>query len=341
MQEVFLIDTIIINKNEINIASDIIKGGGIVVFPTETVYGLGANALSENAVAKIFQAKKRPQDNPLIVHISSINDIENLTSDFNENAKIIAQAFMPGPITIVLKKSNIVPYCVSAGLDTVGIRFPKNDIARELITRSNTPIAAPSANISGQVSGTTFVAVKNELFGLVDAIIDGGDCEFGIESTVIDLTKEAPVILRPGSITLEMLQEKLPNTILHPSLTLDIKVDNPASPGMKYKHYSPNAKVILLYGKIENIVNKFKNNIKDEECIFMFSEYINMLPKNVYNIGSINNLNEMTHLIFSLLKKADTDGYNTIYIPAVEETGVGLSIMNRLKKSSGGARWNL
>lgn len=341
MREVFQINTIVVNFKNLYLASDIIKNGGTVVFPTETVYGLGANALSETAVAKIFKAKNRPQDNPLIVHICDIAQINKLTSDFNLNAKIIAESFMPGAITIVLKKSDIIPNCVSAGLETVGIRFPKNEIARELITLSGTPIAAPSANISGQVSGTTFDDVKNELFGLVDAIVEGDDCEFGIESTVIDLTKEIPVILRPGSITLEMIREKLPQTILHPSLISDIKVENPSSPGMKYKHYSPKAKVILVYGEIEKIANELPKSIKDDECIFMFSEYINNFNKNVFDIGKKDNLNEMAKLIFSFLKKADKLKYNTIYIPAVQETGVGLSIMNRLKKASGGATWNL
>jgi L-threonylcarbamoyladenylate synthase len=275
------------------------------------------------------------------VHIANICDINNLTSDFNENAKIIAENFMPGAITIVLKKRDNIPNSVSAGLDTIGIRCPKNEIARQLITLSETPIAAPSANISGQVSGTTFLAVKNELFGLVDAIIEGGDCEFGIESTVIDLTKEVPIILRPGSITLEMIKETLPQTILHPSLISNENVENPSSPGMKYKHYSPKAKVVLVYGEIENIADEFSKNIKENECIFMFSEFLNKFSKNAYSIGSIHNLNEMAKLIFSLLKKADADKYKTIYIPAVKEIGIGLSIMNRLKKASGGASWNL
>ena len=325
------IDTVFVKRDKLHIAADIIKNDGIVVFPTETVYGLGANAFSQKAVEKIFIAKNRPQDNPLIVHISSLSEIDELTVDFTENAKILAEYFMPGPITLILKKNAKIPETVTAGHSTVGIRFPKNKLANEFIKLSALPIAAPSANISGNVSGTSYNSVKNELFGHVDCIIEGDDCDYGIESTVIDVSCETPVILRPGSITYEMIKEKLPMTILHPTLLNDdLFLEKPASPGMKYKHYSPNAKVILVYGNITDL------KIKSGECLFLFSEDIDKAYKNVYNIGSKSDLNQMAKHIFSKMKQADIDGFSTIYIPAVPETGIGFSIMNRLKKSSGG-----
>ena len=323
--------TVFIKKDELNIAADIIKNGGTVVFPTETVYGLGANAFSESAVNKIFAAKGRPQDNPLIVHISDISEIDSLTADFTENAKILAKSFMPGPITLLLEKNPIIPSVVTAGLSTVGIRFPKNEIANELIKLSGIPIAAPSANISGNVSGTTYFSVKSELDGLVDCIIEGDDCDFGIESTVIDVSCETPVILRPGSITYEMIKEKLPATVLHESLTnSSSNIEKPASPGMKYKHYSPKASVVIVYGDICNL------ELKSGECLLCFAENLDKYPKNTYNIGLRADLNQMARLMFAKMRQADIDGFSKIYVPAVSEEGIGFSIMDRLKKSSGG-----
>ena len=325
------IDTILIKKDKLHIAADIIKTGGTVVFPTETVYGIGANALSGAAVEKIFTAKNRPEDNPLIVHISDLSEIEALTIDFTENAKILAKSFMPGPITLLLKKSEKIPSAVTAGLSTVGIRFPKNEIANELIRLSGLPIAAPSANISGELSGTTYNAVKAGLSGRVDCIIEGDDCDCGIESTVINVSCETPVILRPGSITYEMIKEELPSVTFHPSLLSDeLFLEKPASPGMKYKHYAPKAKVVLVYGDIGNL------KIKTGECVICFQEDIDKFEKNVYNVGSKNDLTEMARLIFEKMRQADTQSYSTIYVPAVAESGIGFSIMNRLKKSSGG-----
>ena len=325
-----------INIKEIAELGRILTDGGLVCFPTETVYGLGANAFSSDAVSNIFKAKGRPSDNPLIVHVSSLSMIEEVSSDFNETAKTIASHFMPGPITLVLKKSDCICDAVSAGLSTVGVRFPKHPVAQELITKSGTPIAAPSANISGSVSATTFSDVYRDLNGRVAGIVQGDDCEFGIESTVLDVTGDTPVILRPGSVTLEMLQAVIPTTRLHPSLVAGTKVEKPASPGMKYTHYSPKAEVFLVTGEMNNIISHFENHLKDSECLFLFLEEYDSFSKNKMCLGTKSDLNQMAHLIFRLLKQADLDGYQTIYIPAVAEEGVGLSVMNRLKKSSGG-----
>lgn len=329
-------ETIVIQTNTLDEAAALIQKGETVVFPTETVYGLGANALNPDAVLKIFQAKNRPADNPLIVHVSSLSMIEEVSSDFNDMAKTIAKHFMPGPITLVLKKADCIPNVVSAGLSTVGVRFPKHPVARELITKAGTPIAAPSANISGSVSATTFSDVYRDLNGRVGGIVQGDDCEFGIESTVLDVTGEVPVILRPGSVTLEMLQQVIPETRLHPSLVVGTKVNKPASPGMKYTHYSPKADVYLVYGEMRTIISHFETNLKETECLFVFSEEYDSFCKNKMCLGTKTDLSQMAHRMFRLLKQADMDGYQTIYIPAVAEEGIGLSVMNRLKKSSGG-----
>ncbi len=328
--------TKLFSSSSLQEAADLIHMGETVVFPTETVYGLGADAFNPQAVLKIFKAKNRPADNPLIAHVSSLDMIDSLTCDFNPTAQKIAAAFMPGPITLVLKKNKNVPDAVTAGLSTVGVRFPKNEIARAFISFCNTPIAAPSANISGTVSATTFEDVRRELSGRVGGIIAGDDCEFGIESTVVDVTGDAPVILRPGSITLEMLQEILPQTKLHPSLIAETKVDKPASPGMKYVHYSPKAEVVLVYGESEKIVPYFEEHLQSSECLFLFQQEWEQFSKNKMSLGSASDLKEMAHRIFKQLKQVDLLGYKRVYIPAVEETGIGLSVMNRLKKSSGG-----
>ncbi len=328
--------TKIIAPDQLNLGAELIQKGETVVFPTETVYGLGADAMNPKAVANIFKAKNRPADNPLIVHVSSFDMISCVVEEFPPMAKQIAEAFMPGPITLVMKKSARIPDIVSAGLPTVGVRFPKHPVARELIERANTPIAAPSANLSGTVSATTFHDVRCQLEGRVSGIIAGDDCEFGIESTVVLVTGESPVILRPGSVTLEMLRVVIPNTRLHPSLLSDKTEETPASPGMKYTHYSPNAEVILVYCQKRDFLSYFKEHLKEEECVFLFCEEYDRFCGNKMCLGSQEDLNQMAHVIFRLLKEVDAKGYRTVYIPAVEETGIGLSIMNRLKKSSGG-----
>ncbi len=334
-------ETKIITRDRLFEAAEILKNNGTVVFPTETVYGLGANAMNDEAVKKIFEAKGRPQDNPLIIHIKDVGDIETLTTDFNPLAKKLAQSFMPGPITLILKKTENIPLSVSAGLDTVGIRCPSNKIARELISLCGFPLAAPSANISGSVSATSFSDVKNELLGRVDGIIEGDECDFGIESTVIDATKKIPVILRPGSITFEMIKKVIPDVLLHPSLLSGKLEEKPASPGMKYKHYAPKAEVYMVYGDYMKITENFLEKNEENSCLFMFSEplkakKLDKIPKNVYDIGSENNLEIMAKRIFAYLKKADYDGFEKIYIPAVKEENIGFSVMNRLKKSCGG-----
>ena len=253
--------TLLLNKNEIDIAADIIKNGGIVAMPTETVYGLAADALNGEAVAKIFKAKGRPMDNPLIVHISDIKQIDMLVSEFPDKAKKLAEKFWPGPLTIVLPKSDIIPDEVSAGLSTVAIRFPSHPVAHELIAKSS-PIAAPSANLSGSPSPTTVRHVLADMDGRIDAIVDGGDCEVGVESTVITLAEDVPTLLRPGGVTLEQLRAEIGEVKVHPAVLKSLgKGMKASSPGMKYKHYSPKAEVILLRGSEQGFceyISKFR-----------------------------------------------------------------------------------
>ena len=239
-------------------AAEILKNGGLVGIPTETVYGLAADALNGQAVSKIFKAKGRPSDNPLIVHISDFEDIKkyNLVKEIPEKAKALAEAFWPGPLTIIMKKSDIIPLEVSAGLDTVAIRLPSHSTAREIIRYADTPLAAPSANLSGSPSPTTAAHVINDLNGRIEAVVDGGDCEVGLESTVITLVGDVPKVLRPGGITFAQLKSVLGEVTIDDAV-LNKLADGAeaASPGMKYKHYSPKANVVLLKCGDNSILN--------------------------------------------------------------------------------------
>jgi L-threonylcarbamoyladenylate synthase len=242
----FIVETQILSKRKIKKAAEIIKNNGTVIFPTETVYGLGANALSEDAVKKIFVAKGRPSDNPLIVHISDFNDIYNFVEQVPQNAQKLAKAYWPGPMTLVMKKKENIPDVVSAGLDTVGVRLPKSKIARKLIKLSGCPIAAPSANLSGSPSPTTVEHVLNDMNGRVDAIIKGRDSKVGVESTVIDVTGDIPVILRPGGVTATMIKKVCGDVKVAKGVDGVTNEEKPKSPGMKYKHYAPKCEILLI-----------------------------------------------------------------------------------------------
>ena len=244
-------------------AAEFIKNGGLVAFPTETVYGLGGDGLNSEAASKIYKAKGRPSDNPLILHINDQKMLHKIVNDVNSMAKKIMTAFCPGPITLILPKSDIVPSSVTGGLDTVAVRMPDNDIARELIRLSNTPIAAPSANISGRPSPTTAQAVYNDLHDRIDMILDGGACHFGVESTIVDCTEDVPIILRPGAITKEMLEELFPVVKIDRAIVGDNVV--PKAPGMKYKHYAPKANMILFEGSSAKMVEAIASKMADYE----------------------------------------------------------------------------
>ena len=243
-----------INDKDISTAAQILKNGGVVAIPTETVYGLAANALDTNAVKKIFEAKGRPQDNPLIVHISQIDEIYDLVTDVPEIAKKLSDAFWPGPLTMVLPKSDKVPGVISAGLDTVAVRMPSHPIAREIIRQSGCPLAAPSANISGKPSPTTAEHVITDMNSKIDAVVISDQCSVGVESTVILLANGQKRLLRPGGITVEMLNSVIGDIDIDDAVLTDSVTEKVSSPGMKYKHYSPNTNIVLVNGSTDEFI---------------------------------------------------------------------------------------
>ncbi|OPJ55274.1 L-threonylcarbamoyladenylate synthase [Alkalithermobacter paradoxus] len=326
-----------IDIQKIKVQADILRNGGTVIFPTETVYGLGANALDENAVDKIYKAKGRPSDNPLIVHISNKDDVYKLAKDINENAKIIMDKFWPGPITIILNKNDKVPYKTSGGLETVALRMPSHPIALELIKEANVPVAAPSANISGRPSPTDESHVIEEMEGRVDGIILGGDCNVGLESTVIDVTSDIPIILRPGKITYEDLLDAFLEVEIDPSILE--KNDNiiPKSPGMKYTHYSPNADVYIVRGKESDVIDKINDLIdKNKEIkvgVMCINKNAHKYKGEVIPLGE--SINEVGKNLFKTLREMDKRKVDVIYSESFDTKGIGQAVMNRLNKAAG------
>lgn len=324
-------------------AAEIIKLGGIGAFPTETVYGLGANALDGEAVKKIFEAKGRPQDNPLIIHIAKKEDIDKYVDEVPKFAEELMEKYWPGPLTIILKKKNIVSDITSAGLDTVGVRMPDNDIALKLIELSGVPIAAPSANISGRPSPTDIERCEEDLNGRVDFIVGSEKSKIGVESTIVDATGEHLCVLRPGGITLEMLKEIDEGVYIDKAIltTLD-KNTKPKAPGMKYKHYAPKAKVKMVQGPINKMVEKIRemvHNYIDEDLkvgIMATDETISMYDEGIVkSLGTRQDLTSVTKNLFEMLRSFDDLGVDVIITEAFEEKGLGVAIMNRLKKSCG------
>lgn len=324
-------------------AAEIIKNGGIGAFPTETVYGLGANALDGEAVKKIFVAKGRPQDNPLIIHIADKKDIDKYVAEIPKYAQELMDKFWPGPLTIILKKKDIVSDVTSAGLDTVGVRMPNDEIALKLIELSGVPIAAPSANISGRPSPTDIERCEEDLNGRVDFIIGAKKSEIGVESTIVDATSEHLCVLRPGGITLEMLKDIDEGVYIDKAIltTLD-KDTKPKAPGMKYKHYAPKAKVRMVQGPINKMVEKIKeivHNYIDEDLkvgIMATDETISMYDEGIVkSLGTREDLTSVTKNLFEMLRAFDDLGVDIIITEAFDEKDLGVAIMNRLKKSCG------
>jgi L-threonylcarbamoyladenylate synthase len=328
-----------IDEAEIKKQAELLKEGNTVIFPTETVYGLGANALDENAVKKIYEAKGRPSDNPLIVHISSKEEVYKLANDISDKAKVLMSKFWPGPLTMIFKKKDIVPQRTSGGLDTVAIRMPSHKIARELIKQAGIPIAAPSANISGRPSPTKGEHVCAEMNGRVSGIVVGGDCNFGLESTVIDMTMDIPMILRPGSVTKEQLEVEIGQVLIDPSLENKEDVLKAKAPGMKYTHYSPNGDVFIVTGKEDLVIKKInnlieENNKKDiKSGVMCLSKNKDKYEGEVIELG--NTLEEVASNLFNVLIEMDNRKIDIIYTEAFPNDGVGRAIMNRLMKSAG------
>lgn len=330
------------NNIDINVIKEMakkIRNGETVIFPTETVYGLGADAMNENATKKIYAAKGRPSDNPLIVHIADIEEVEKIALEVGEKAKIAMDNFWPGPLTIILKKKEIVPNVTSGGLQTVAIRMPSNKIANALIRESKTQIAAPSANISGRPSPTKAEHVVKEMDGRVSGIIMGGDCDFGLESTVVDFTEETPMILRPGSITKEMLEDVLGAVDVDPSLSKKEDNKKAKAPGMKYKHYSPNAQVYIVKGEENKVIKKMnelslKNHAESKKTgiMCMHKDIDKFECEKVIDLGCT--YEEAASNLFDALIKMDESEIDIVYSVCFENCGVGQAIMNRLLKSA-------
>lgn len=315
-------------------AGEILKNGGVVAIPTETVYGLAANALSETAVKKIFEAKGRPADNPLIVHITDAKDIEKYAYP-NRQAYALAEKFWPGPLTMILPKKECVPYAVSAGLDTVAIRCPSHPIARRLIDAAGVPLAAPSANISGKPSATSAMHVLKDFGEHIDAIIDGGFCDCGVESTVLTIASEPPILLRPGFVTPEQLREVLPDLKIADAVTKELpKGAEALSPGMKHKHYAPKAEAFAVIGNSENaakyILGKIKKDKKTAVICFDGEEAAFNGVAQVFSYGKAEDSEKQASKLFDLLRELDDNGIEEVYIRAGEAKGVGLAVYNRL-----------
>ena len=318
--------------------ANLLKAGKTVVFPTETVYGLGANALDLEAAKKIYEAKGRPSDNPLIVHISKKEDVDFLAGNISQDSKLLMEAFWPGPLTLILDKSDNVPIETTGGLMTVAIRMPSNPIARKLIDLAGVPIAAPSANISGRPSITSSKYLVEELCERVDAIIISEDSEIGLESTVIDMTASTPVILRPGKIGKTEIEKILNKEIeLDPSL----KDENaaPKSPGMKYKHYSPNATVIVVTGSLDEMKLKINQklsldkNISDKVKVVCLEDRVSVYDG--YGISWGKNSQEAAKNLFKILRLMDEQNIEVVYFEALNSDEISEAVMNRLIKAAG------
>jgi L-threonylcarbamoyladenylate synthase len=324
-------NTLILKSDETQIGSTIIKKGGLVAFPTETVYGLGANALNKRAVSKIFKAKGRPADNPLIVHVSAKTQVSLIALKIPKSAQFLMKKFWPGPLTLIFKKRDIVPENVTCNLSTVAIRMPKNRIALDLIKKSGVPIAAPSANISGKPSPTTCMHVIEDLFGKVDAIIDGGKTKIGIESTVLDITKEPAIILRPGGVTREMIEKVIGKVELFESKK---PIKNPPSPGLKYRHYSPNAKVILIEDSPtqRKTLHMLLKQYKGYKIAVMTNK---IRPKGNFEYVSLGKSElSSSKKIFSSFRELDKKGIQIILFEGLKEKNLGTAIMNRVRRAS-------
>ena len=322
------------------LAADVIRSGGLVVFPTETVYGLGADALNADAAKKIYSAKGRPSDNPLIIHIDNPSEAEKYTYTSEVYYKL-AEKFMPGPLTVVMNARDTVPKETRGGLPTVAVRCPENEIARRLIELSGTPIAAPSANLSGSPSPTNAAHVIDDMDGRVDVILDGGDSDFGLESTIVKIEDDGSLtLLRPGKITPEDLMTVGVPLKLASAVTEQMKPgETVLSPGMKYKHYAPSASFVLLDGEIEDICKYVAEKAGQNASVFAFEEELEMVSERlsnvkIYLLGSKEDEQSQAKRLFSLLRQADKDGCLEIYARLPKAKGIGLALYNRMIRAA-------
>lgn len=324
-------------------AGGILKNGGLVAFPTETVYGLGADALDEKASAKIYAAKGRPSDNPLIVHIAQMSDLYKLSSDVNENAIKLAEAFWPGPLTIILKKRDCVPKSITGGLQTVAIRMPSHPVAARLIQTSGVYIAAPSANTSGKPSPTKAEHVINDLDGRIDMIIVDDTVDIGVESTIVDLSEKVPTILRPGFITQKMLAEVLDEVRTDPAIMGSVKEGVvPKAPGMKYKHYAPDADLTIVEGCEDDVISRINSLVRQKECegfkvgIMATEETKDRYESGIVKaVGSKDSELSVARNLYAAMRDFDQIGVQYIYSESFSAQNVGQAVMNRLIKAAG------
>lgn len=317
-------------------AASILRTGGLVAFPTETVYGLGADAYNAEAALSVFRAKGRPADNPLIVHVADPAEAEPLAYT-NAMYYALAASFMPGPLTVILPKKPIIPDAVTASLDSVAIRCPADPIARALIKEAGVPVAAPSANRSGKPSPTTAQHVLEDMDGIIPMILDGGESDVGVESTVVKIDGDGVILLRPGAVTPEMLSAVVENVRISSAVTEELKLgEKPLSPGMKYKHYAPAAELILLDGNSNAFIRYVKEHAAREKCIAMcYEEEADRLsPVPYLSVGSQNNIGEQTHRLFRQLREADALGAERIYAHLPTQNGGGLALYNRMIRAA-------
>lgn len=336
-----------INKIQMNMeiiekAGDILKEGGLVAFPTETVYGLGADALNEQAAKKIYAAKGRPSDNPLIVHIADMDALDRITEEMPEEAWKVAEAFWPGPLTMILKKSREVPAGTTGGLETIAVRMPDHAIAQEVIRAGGGYIAAPSANTSGRPSPTEARHVAADLDGKINMILDGGAVEIGVESTILDMTVMPPMILRPGAVTKEMLEALVGEVAVDKTLADPDSKKPPKAPGMKYRHYAPRAELVVVDGKMDAVVDEINRLAKekaDAGCkvgVIGTQETVGRYRTgDIKSIGTRTDESTIASHLYGILREFDSDGVEFIYSEAFATDGIGSAVMNRLLKAAG------
>lgn len=328
-----------LTEHDIDEAAAILRDGGLLGIPTETVYGLGANGLNEEAVAHIFEAKGRPQDNPLILHIPDASWLERYCKDIPLTAYQLAEAYWPGPMTMILKRKDIVPNAVTAGLDTVGMRCPAHPLCREIIAASGVPVAAPSGNTSGRPSPTTAQHMLEDMDGKIDAIVDGGPCSVGVESTIIDLTETPARLLRPGGITLEQLEAVLGEVAVDPAVTRLMGAgEQPKAPGMKYRHYAPKAPVTVVTGEPERSAAYIAAHAGPGDGVICFEEFLPMYAggaRPVMSLGPAGDKGEQARRVFDALRAFDHTAVSAIWAQCPDSGGIGLAVTNRLNKAAG------
>jgi L-threonylcarbamoyladenylate synthase len=338
------VDSLRPNLGKIRVAAKLIRRGGLVAFPTETVYGLGADALNARAVTALFRAKRRPFDNPPIVHVYDLKDVCLLAEKVSDEAERLMKTFWPGPLTLIFKHSNVVPDVTVAGLDTIAIRMPRHNVALALIRESGCPISAPSANLAGRPSPTSARHVLDDLDGRVDAVLDAGPTRIGVESTVLDLTVDPPQVLRPGGTPFEALLNAVGRVELNPAAVADraLPAEKARSPGVKHKHYAPNADVVVVEGDVEAVRRRIEELIRlhreagrkvgvlgTDETLRHYSADV------VKSMGSRSDLAGVARSLFRLLREFDVEGVDIIVAEGVPSEGLGLAIMNRLRRAAG------